>query len=432
MNSTMHREELLQFIWRSGLFVNRKMKTTCGKHLYVIRPGDQNFHSGPDFFDARIRIGEILWAGNVEVHLRSSDWERHGHHLDPSYNNVILHVVLEEDRPVYNSLGHRVLSLVIQIPRPLIEIYRSLMQADNWLACKSFIGDLPRIQLQSWLARLHHERLQHKTARAKSLLHRANPDREAALCMILSSGFGLPINSLPFEMTLSGIPVAILDRFKDNLLDLEALLFGQAGFLNRPGTGTYASFLFSRYRDLNSLLPGEPVDPHLWKLLRLRPASFPAIRLSQFAAFVHQRFPFLDTILGLSSLSELEQLFRVKASEYWDTHYLFGKCSRESSKYLGRQATQSLIINAVVPFLFAFGEQMDHTGALEQGRAILNELTAEWNHIIKKWTNFGIWPKGALESQALIQLYNVYCKQKRCLDCQIGTELLMTKRNEKL
>lgn len=426
----MYREELLQFIWRSGLFVNRNLKTTCGKQLYIIRPGDQNFHSGPDFFDARIRIGQTLWAGNVEVHYRSSDWKKHGHHLDPSYNNVILHVVLEEDCPVYNSLGHRILTLVIQIPRTLAEIYRNLMETDNWLACKSYISDLPRVQLQSWLTTLHRERLGQKKARVKSLLHRADPHRESVLIMILASGFGLPINSLPFEMTLSGIPLAILDRFKDNLQDLEALLFGQAGFLHKNGAGPYASSLRNRYMELRSLLTCDPVEPHLWKLLRLRPASFPTIRLSQFASLVHQCYPFLDKILEISSLAELEQLFRVKASEYWNTHYLFGKCSPESSKYLGHQATQSLIINAVVPFLFAFGEQRDHTGALEKGRTILYELKAERNHIIKKWTNFGIKPRGAFESQALIQLHNAYCKQKRCLDCQIGAELLMTRRNE--
>jgi hypothetical protein len=182
---------------------------------------------------------------------------------------------------------------------------------------------------------------------------------------------------------------------------------------------------------LSPLLTTGPVDPHIWKLLRLRPASFPTVRLSQFASLVHLRYPFLESILEISSLAELEQLLRVRASEYWNNHYLFGKYSPESVKFMGCQAVNALIINAVVPFLFAFGEKRDQTGAINLGTRLLNELEAESNYIIKKWANFGIKPKGAFESQALIHLYNEYCKQKRCLDCQIGAELMMTGKNEK-
>ncbi|MCK4746798.1 MAG: DUF2851 family protein, partial [Bacteroidales bacterium] len=277
------------------------------------------------------------------------------------------------------------------------------------------------VQMKHWLTQLQTERLEHKTRRITNLLYRNRLDWDASLYTVLASGFGLPINSLPFEMVVSGIPYAILIQCRDNLADLEAMLFGQAGFL-QPGimNGPYADDLYRRYTQYRRVLSGEPVDRHLWKFLRLRPASFPTLRLSQFASLVHRRFPLLETILEVTSVASLEQVLKAKASEYWDTHYLFGKCSPESVKYMGHQSILTLIINTVVPFLFTFGRRKDHPGAIYLGSAILQELEAESNHIIKKWAKCGIIAEGAFESQALIQLHNAYCKQKRCLDCQIG------------
>jgi len=417
----MLREELLQFIWKTRLFGHCDLKTTCGKKLFIISQGDQNYHAGPDFFNARIRIGSIVWGGNVEIHRSASDWERHGHQLDPAYNNVILHVVLDDDRPVTNSMGRRIHTLRLDLPPALTSWYLSLHRDDSWLPCSSHIGQVPNVQMKHWLTQLQTERLEHKTRRITNLLYRNRMDWDASLYTVLASGFGLPINSLPFEMVLSGIPHALLLQCRDNLSDLEGILFGQAGLLD-PGMlcGPYAAGLYRRYRQYRGKLSGEPVDRHLWKFLRLRPASFPTLRLSQFAMLVHQRHPCLESILEAASVAELEQVLKVRASEYWNTHYLFGKCSPESVKFLGHQSILTLIINAVVPFLFTFGRRKDHPGAIRLGSTILQELEAESNHIIKKWAKFGIRPEGAFESQALIQLHNAYCKQKRCLDCQIG------------
>jgi hypothetical protein len=302
--------------------------------------------------------------------------------------------------------------------------YESLQRANSWLPCQNHIKKVSLMEMTQWLTRLQGERLEHKTMKI-DLLFRKRPHWEASLYLALASSFGLPVNCLPFEMTASAIPYSLLFRFRDSVEDLEGILFGQAGFL-KPGTtsGAYASQLYSRYKKHRGKLTADPVPCHLWKFLRLRPASFPTLRISQFASLVHRRFPLLEPILGAASVTEIEQLLKVHASEYWNTHFLFGKCSPESPKFLGHQAIQTLIINAVVPFLFAFGRRKNHLGAINMGTSILQELKAESNHIIKKWAQLGIESKGAFESQALIQLYNVYCKQKRCLDCQIGTAII--------
>jgi hypothetical protein len=427
----MFREELLQFAWKTRLFGPHALKTTCGKELFIISQGEQNFHAGPDFFNAKIRIGATVWAGNVEIHCRASDWEKHGHQLDPAYNNVILHVVLKNDTPVINSMGRRIHTLKLEVPSTLPSWYLSLHQDDAWLPCSPYIKRIPRVQMRHWLTQLQTERLEHKTRRITNLLYRNRLDWDASFYTVLASGFGLPINSLPFEMVVSGIPYTILIQYRGNLADLEGILFGQAGFL-QPGNmnGSYVDDLYRRYKQYSRLLSGEPVDRHLWKFLRLRPASFPTLRLSQFASLVHQRFSLLETILEINSVASLKQVLRVKASEYWDTHYLFGKCSPESAKFMGHQAILTLIVNTVVPFLFTFGRRNNHPGALQLGNDILQEMEAESNHIIKKWAKFGINPDGAFESQALIQLHNAYCKQKRCLDCQIGAGMIKMKTDE--
>ncbi len=415
------KEELLQFIWRQKLHIKKKLKTTCGKRLEIIRPGDQNFHAGPDFFNGRIRIDRLVWAGNIEMHLHASEWYKHGHHLDPAYNNVILHVVKVHDTDIFNSQNRRIHTLVLDYPDSLLSRHNSLSEADPWLPCRHFINKIPSIHMQHWFSLLQTERMELKTGRISRLLLKKNRGWEETFYMALASGYGLPINTLPFEMMVSGIPLQILLEFRDSITDLEAILFGQAGFLHPDNQhGPYTSDLLDKHREKKALFTSGPVPQHLWKFLRLRPASFPTLRISQFAALVHHRFPLMETILSTQSMVEIDQLLRVQASEYWNNHYVFGKCSPASAKHMGHQSIRTLIINVIVPFLFTFGRLEHKTTCTNGALDILSQLEAESNHIIKKWTNFGLRPHNAFESQALIQLHNAYCKQKRCLDCQIG------------
>jgi hypothetical protein len=426
------KEEIIQFIWQSGMFGHYGLKTTCGKNLTILSPGVQNFNAGPDFFNAKIKIGDILWAGNIEIHRQSSDWHKHGHHLDPAYDNVILHVVLEEDSITIDTHGRRILTMILDDPAPMVSFYRKLLADDSWLPCHAHIQRVSPVRLKHWLTLLQGKRLEQKSHYVSSLLYRSRLNWEETLCLVLASAFGLPINSLPFEITLSGIPYELLFQNRENLLKMEAVLFGQAGFLQVDHlTGPYDRALHRNFLSFVRDLRAGPVDLHLWKFLRLRPASFPTLRISQFASLLHKELPLLETVLDIKSLTEAEQVLRVESSSYWDTHYLFGKSSPESRKVMGQQAILNLIINALVPFLFSFGTTMHHEAAISLGNMFLQEAEAESNRIIKKWATFGIIPSGAFESQALIHLYNAYCKQKRCLDCQLGIGFIKNARYEK-
>ncbi len=428
----MEKEEFFQFLWRYGLFGRQKIRTTCGKSLEIIDPGIQNFHSGPDFFNARIRIDQLVWAGNVEIHFNASDWIKHNHHTNPAYDNVILHVVKEFDGSIWNSLGRIIPTLIIDIPDQIISHYNTLWIDESWVPCNLYIRNVPTVLMQNWFRHLHAERLHQKTNRISKILSQPEMGNEETFYRALASGYGLPINILPFEMVTSGIPLALLLEFRDNLQVLEALLFGQSGFLHPElKESPYAIKLLDLFRERAESLQGKPIPRHLWKFLRLRPASFPTLRLSQFASLIQLHFPITNHLLDANSLVEIEQMFRVRASEYWDTHYLFEKCSPPLVKYMGHQSILTLIINVIVPYLFTLGKTEHSKGAIRQAKEILSDLEAESNHIIKKWAKFGIKPRNAFESQALIQLHNNYCKQKRCLDCQIGASFIKGAIHEK-
>ena len=415
----MIKEETLQLIWERGLFRQYELKTTCGKEVSILSAGTKNLNAGPDFFNAKIKIGKMIWAGNVEAHLRGSDWEKHGHHLDGAYNNVVLHVVSKEDSDSFTSLGRRVDTLLLDTE----PFCREQEENESWLHCHNHIHTISNVRLRRWLTQLQGERLEGKCQYISSLRFSCNRNWEETLILVLAAAMGQPLNSLPFEMTLKGIPLDILLENRDKLQNIEAILFGQAGFLNEKDLeGPYERDLYKSYSaNLNKFRNG-PIDRHMWKFLRLRPASFPTLRISQLASLIHTRLPLLESILDTASLPELEQLLRVESSSYWNTHYLFGKNSNELKKVLGPKAILGLIVNGLVPFLFSYGHSMHHETAILLGNKLLLEIEAESNLIIKKWAAHGIKPNGAFESQALIHLHNAYCLRKRCCDCLLGAK----------
>jgi len=416
----MNHEEGLQLIWKHQLLSGSSLETTCGLKVEVIHPGELNFHAGPDFFNARIRLGQMVWAGNVEVHHHASEWKLHGHHQDPAYDNVILHVISHDDMQIKNSRDRPIPSLKIRPSESLFSFVEKLSRNADGIPCQGRADDLGETGMKPCFNILYAERLDQKIKHFSRILTRNGHNREKALFLAMASGFGLPVNSLPFEMMASGIPLNLLYEIKDSLPDVEAILFGHSGLLHSSrDQGVYASSLWNRYADLKKELPGHSLPSHLWKFLRIRPASFPTLRLSQFASLIHSHFPLNDHFLKFNSIRELEQSFQLSASEYWNTHYVFGKSSPYCIKKMGRQSILKLVINVIVPFLASIqkteAEEYDMAGEME----ILPKLMAESNHIIKKWIKFGINPCNAFESQALIQLYKAYCKQKRCFDCQI-------------
>ncbi|MGW8314747.1 MAG: DUF2851 family protein [Bacteroidales bacterium] len=428
----MNGEELLCFVWEHRYFKKQGFTTTSGLLLEVIHPGYRNMHAGPDFRDARIRIGSLVWAGNVEVHLRSGDWKRHRHHLDPVYNSVILHVVLQYEAEIINASGRQVHTCVLGIPEPIRIRFEQLHSPIEPPLCKPFLGRVNRTFLYTWIRQLGRMRMGQKTDPASGILADRALSREEALYRLLGRGFGLPVNTLPFEWLTSGIPYSLVSENRHSLPDLEAILFGQAGFLNAPQTvGPYFSSLKERYHHFDKFFPSGPMACHLWKYLRLRPAAFPTVRIAQFASLLHHRIPLVASIVETGIVEELEQQFRVKASEFWDTHYLFQKSTAPAPKFIGSDTFQILLINVVVPYIRALGLVERRKEYLRKADEMLMEVAAEYNHIIKKWINFGVRPGNALESQGLIQLHNIYCTAGRCLDCKLGICILEDSMNEK-
>lgn len=428
----MAAEHFIQFIWKHRLYSGNPLKTTCGQNLEILHPGEKNVHAGPDFFNARIRLEKIIWVGNVEVHQRASDWYRHRHHLDPAYNNVILHVVGTYDTDITNSLGRRIQTVCPGYNQNLIRRYNVLRKSEIWLPCGEYIKDIPHQQITHWLGSLQRERVAQKCHHMEQILNGPLTNRGEALYLALASGYGLPVNRMPFELLGKGVPYRSIMDHRDALPDLEAMLFGHSGMLSSAkDLGPYPSSLWNRYSELKEIFREKPIPGHLWRFLRLRPASFPTLRISQFASLNHKRIPLEKSLLNVNSITEMEQLLRTGASEYWTTHYLFGKCSPPFPKYPGEQFIATLIINVLVPFLFALekNERRSDTGI--RAVEILLQLKAESNQIIKNWGTFGIKADSAMESQALIQLYNVYCKQKRCQDCKIGAEIIKAAIHEK-
>jgi len=345
---------------------------------------------------------------------------------------VILHVVGDYDTDVTNSLGRRIQTVVPEYHENLIERYKVLKGSESWLPCAGYIKGIPIQKLNHWLTVLQAERIVQKGQGIEQILLDSNLSLDEALYMALAPGYGIPVNILPFELLAKRVPFSVLIEFRDSLWDLEAILFGHSGLLFPARTlGPYPMSLWNRYREHNALSIEKPIPRHMWKFLRLRPPSFPTLRISQFASLIHHRFPLAERILGTASLSEMEQILRAGASEYWTTHYLFGKSSPPLPKFPGEQFIATLLINVIVPFLFSLDKNRKRSSAGIRAGEILLQLKAESNQIIRKWGSIGIQANSANESQALLQLYNVYCKQKRCFDCQIGAESLKAAIHEK-
>ena len=428
----MASERFIQFIWKHRLHRAGSLTTTCGKKLEIRHPGEQNLHAGPDFFNARIRMNRLIWAGNVEIHCRASDWYRHKHHLDPVYNNVILHVVEHYDTDVTNSLGRRIPTLVSRFHARLRHRYDLLKRSESWLPCGDHIRCFPDSAMKLWLRSLYEERMAVKSRYMDRILLDSAKGPDEALYRILARGFGTPMNSLPFEMLVKRIPFPVLMDFRDNMMDLEAILFGHSGLLSPArNLGPYPSSLWQRYSELEPSLNGQAVPGHLWRFFRLRPPSFATLRISEFASLIHHRFPLSESLTNIVSMSEAEQIFRLKASEYWTTHYLFGRGSPPAPKYPGEQFIATLMINVLVPFLMVLERERGRNPAGLSAGEIIAELRSEHNQIMKNWGIFGIRACNAMESQALLHLYQFYCKQKRCLECQIGAHVVLAPFHEK-
>lgn len=420
------KEDFLHFIWKHKLFQSDSLFTEEGESVQIVNQGRHNTNAGPDFFDARIRIGKTLWAGNIEIHLRGSDWNKHGHQNDPVYRNTILHVVSVSDIQVFNDLGSCVPVLVIRWPKWIENNYEMLIKSQDWIGCASMLYQVDPFRIKFFLNGIVIERLSQKIETIRKMLTETKDDWGETFYCMLARNFGLKVNALPFEMVARSLPQSVLARHHDSLFQIEALLFGQAGLLGEELFGDeYYLELRKEYRFLGVKYGLKPIEGHLWKFMRMRPGNFPTIRLAQFAMLIHHSKGLFSAVIEANNLEDLQRLFMVKASDYWDNHYSFNKPSVNRNKVFGDQIFSLIVINVVVPFYFLYGESQNKLFLKDRALDILEQMPAENNSAINRWAGAGVVAANALESQALLQLQHNYCEPRKCLDCTIGHKIIV-------
>lgn len=418
-------EEFLIFLWKYRLF-KQPLILTSGASCTVLDPGSRNDHSGPDFLNARIRIDDTIWAGNVEVHVNASDWHKHGHHKDTVYDNVILHVVHLEDKSVRRKSGEVIPTLETfgKYEEDIFLRYRALVENMNWIPCQGMIASVERMVINNWLDRMLVTRLELRTTEIINKLEISKGDWSEAFYQMLARNFGFRVNSLPFDLLAGSLPLKILSKHKNDLEQIEALVFGQAGLLSLRQKDPYFLKLKREYSFLSEKYGLQPIDPGLWKFMRLRPSNFPTIRLAQFAFLVFSSTHLFSKILETKTLNEHHQLFSAGVSDYWSNHYVFGKKSVVKSKGLGKSAINLILVNTVVPFLFTYGKLKRKPDLTDRALKLLEGIPAESNAEIRKWRELGINVRSAFTTQALLELSRSYCNSKKCLDCAIGLQLV--------
>jgi len=425
-------EAFLHFLWKNQFLAGIDLSAPGGEKIEVKDPGIHNHDAGPDFFNARVLINDTLWVGNVELHINASDWFRHGHKTDPSYDSVILHVVYFNDSEVTRSSGERIPVAVLRFPTLLWDRYKGLKQADTWIPCQDKLADLPPVHVAQWLSALMVEKLKERTEYLQRNMEDVNRHWDAIFSRIIFRSFGLPVNTTPFEILSLVTPYNLLLRNRQSTFTLEALLFGMSGLLNTTiANDKYTESLKNEFSRFSGKIEQAPVPYQSWKFLRMRPSAFPTIRIAQLAAFIQARYPPNNMLSSLPSPEKIYELCSVKASDYWNTHYHGGKKSKSKEKRVGRQFMHLLIINSIVPYAFFYGKSNSENKFCDYAIDILEQIPAENNGIIKKWSKFGIKPANAFESQALLYLYKNYCMQSRCLKCQFGNKMILHARTPK-
>ena len=420
------KEEFLHYVWKTKQFIHKQLKTTSGDTIQILKPGLYNTDAGPDFFNAHIKIGATLWVGNVEMHLKTSDWLKHNHQNDPAYNNVILHVVLEEDQVISlpNSQFLPCLELKTRIAPTLVKRYQKLIRNQAWIPCQAFIPTMDSNIINIWIEKLVFEKLMSKIHSLEQLLETSGNDWESVFYQILSRNFGLKANAAPFELLAQAVPWLTLLKHKNSLFQIEALLFGQAGLLRHSFIDDYPIRLKKEFHFLKEKYNFTPLNKEIWKFSRMRPANFPTIRIAQLATLIYQIDNLFGKVLAAADIKELENLFDIKLSNYWQDHYQFDKSSIKRKKTLGKKTIHLFIINTIVPFLFLYGTRKSEDKYKHKALQLLKELQPEQNHIIKKWQGLGIKTQSAAQTQGLLFLKKNYCESFKCLDCALGHSIL--------
>ena len=420
-------EQFLYFIWQFRLYDPKSLICEGGEALEIIHPGILNSHAGPDFSKASIRISGTHWVGNVEIHISSSDWYLHRHEQDESYESVILHVVYELGQPVSRGDGSTipVLELKGRLSPVLLGRYEALLRDNSRLPCAGQIRLLDRIVIESTLSRMIAERFEHKSAEVLDRLRQLKGNWDETFYFFMAKSFGFHVNVVPFEMLAISLSSRVFAKHKNRPFQIEALIFGQAGFLKADFTESYPMSLYLEYTFLRKKYRLQPIAVSNWKFLRMRPQNFPTIRLAQFSAFVARSNHLFSKILEMKNVQDVVSLFEdLPVNPYWRQHYHFNKPTKHVNLLLGRASIQNIIINTVCQLLFSYGKFNQDLELVDRAFQFLAALPAERNAVVDEYVSSGVRPDNAMMSQAILQLNKYYCSQKKCLNCGIGIKIL--------
>jgi hypothetical protein len=418
-------ERLLHYVWKHKLYAPERLQTSEGIPVSVIDTGIQNTDAGPDFFNAKVKIGETLWAGSIEIHEKASDWLRHQHDKDKAYDSVILHLTGLHDAQVYRSNGELIPQALLTVPEGLKQHIDWLIHRDVPVPCLPCIKEIDPIHTLGWMNALLSERLERKTNDILHLLEQYEDDWNEVFYIILCRSFGFGVNNDAFERLAKSLPLRFIRKQRGSRSQVEAMLFGQAGMLHDDiPTCHYYHLLQQEYKFLRHKFDLQPLDESLFKSLRMRPGNFPHLKLAQLAALWSRYDALFPLIRDEVDLGEIKKVFRIQPSDYWQTHYHFRQSSPPQNKPLGETAIHILMINVVAPFLFAYGHKNGRHEYSERAIRLLESLPPEKNNIVYLFNRAGLPAVHAGDSQALIQLKREYCEKKKCLYCRIGFRLL--------
>lgn len=418
-------ERLLQFIWQYQYYNTKELFTSDGEALQIIHPGYYNRNQGPDFSNARVRIGNTILAGTIELHVLTSHWQQHGHSQDDNYGNVILHVVWKNDI-VTGGPALPLLILEPRIPALLIQQYGEWLDKGSFIPCEMQWRNSTFPEWDTWKERLLEERMLRKELRINKFLDECNYHWEEAFWWLLARHLGDPVNADSFEGVARSLPLKLLARHRNQIHQIEALLIGQAGLLSDSFEEAYPNLLKKEYEFLAKKYKLHPV-PWPVLFLRMRPGNFPTIRLAQLAMLIHTTATLFTRLRDCETISEIKSLLDVTANDYWHYHYRFDDPGKFAIKKLGEEMIRSIIINVICPILITYGKQTDQPALIQKALLWLEQIPHENNSIIRKFEQIGCDPKTAADTQALLELKTQYCDHRHCLDCAIGNHLLNTK-----
>ncbi|MCC5928402.1 MAG: DUF2851 family protein [Cyclobacteriaceae bacterium] len=421
-------ESFLHFVWQHQYYNKSDLTTADGHKVEVYQPGHYNTNAGPDFLNARIKIGDLIWNGSIEIHVMSEDWFNHKHHLNMVYDSVVLHVVWQGDRRAQRTDNTDIPTVFLKtrVPQSIFKKYQNLLGSIDHLPCSQFISNIPEVILQNMLDHVLIQRLERKASEIISLYESNAGDWEETAYQILLKSFGFQKNSELFHKLGRALPLKILKRHRDKIVQVESLLFGMAGFLKgKPGDDYHENlqkefaFLCQKYG-----LEDRIIEPHLWKFMRMRPANFPTLRLAQLAVLIVQSDNIFSSLVYAGSVRSILNYLCINPGNYWREHYYFGKKTQKHSADLGEAGMEGIIINAVVPLMAAYGMHTDDHSWIEGAIQLLEQIRPENNSIVQRVSSSGIQVGKACDSQAAIELYKNYCTKRKCLHCKIGTYIL--------